>query len=216
MRQLCRETCNKFETYTFFKAGAMPDWQDVEQSAEPIQLIIDAQNGDSGAFGQLYELYAESIFRFIYAHVDDRLDAEDLTEEVFFRTWRKLSGFKHQGVPFVAFLFRVARNALVDHYRRTSRSRQQLSLEDDLVSDSQPDPGDLAAASMEREEIREILGELREDYKAVLLLRFMGGLTPEETAEVMGKSAGAVRVLQHRTLAALRKLLGHRLDNGDE
>ena len=185
----------------------MPEWQEAEQNAEALQLVKEAQDGDSQAFGQLYERYAEPIFRFIFAHVDNRLDAEDLTEEVFLRTWKKLPTYQDQGVPFIAFLFKVARNALVDHYRRSNRVKQQLSLEDDLVSDFHPDPSDMAAASIERQQMRAVLGQLREEYRTVLLLRFMGNLTPEETAEAMGKSSGAVRVLQHRALAALRKLL---------
>jgi RNA polymerase sigma-70 factor (ECF subfamily) len=185
----------------------MPDWQDAEQNAENLQLIKEAQDGSAEAFGQLYERYADVVFRFLYAHLDNHLDAEDLTVDVFFRVWRSLPNFQDRGIPFGAFLFRVARNALIDHYRRSNRNANQVSIEDDQIGDTHADPMDMTAASMQREEIREILSKLREDYRTVLLLRFMADLSPEETAEVMGKSPGAVRVLQHRALAALRKLM---------
>jgi RNA polymerase sigma-70 factor (ECF subfamily) len=190
------------------KVGYVPDWQDAEQNTDDVQLIKKAQEGDAEAYGELFERYAPVIFRFLYAHLSDRLDAEDLTEEVFLRVWRSLPKFRDQGVPFVAYLFRIARNALIDHYRRTKRTEPHLSIEDNVVVDSHPDPSDAAVMNMERQEIRQMLDQLREDYRTVLLLRFLGDLSPEETAEVMGKSAGAVRVLQHRALAALRQLMG--------
>jgi len=194
----------------------MPEWQDADEA----QHLQDAQNGDAEAFGLLYEHYAPVLFRFLYTHLNDRLDAEDLSEEVFYRVWRSLASYRDQGVPFVAYLFRVARNALIDHYRRSSRSEQSLVLEEDILKDPNPEPSDAVATNIQRQEIRELLEKLREDYRTVLLLRFMGDLSPEETAEVMGKSPGAIRVLQHRALAALRNLMGseqvHQDDNGKE
>ena len=84
----------------------MPDWQDIED----VQLIARAQDGEADAFGELYERYVQTIFRFVYVRLDDRRDAEDLTEEVFLRVWQSLPGYREQGVPFLAFLFRIARN----------------------------------------------------------------------------------------------------------
>lgn len=197
----------------------MPNWQETDQSQlgesrldgsqlTEAQLLIAAQDGDAEAFGQLYELYAPVIFRFLYAHLSERLDAEDLTEEVFLRVWRSLAQYQDQGLPFGAYLFRVARNALIDHYRRVRRTEPNLPLEEDILSDGHADPADAALAGMESKEIRKMLEELREDYRTVLVLRFISDLSPDETAEAMGKSSGAVRVLQHRALAALRKLMG--------
>lgn len=181
----------------------MPERQDVDD----IQLIKEAQSGSSEAFGLLYERYAQVIFRFLYAHLSDRLDAEDLTEEVFLRVWRTLPKYREQGIPFVAYLFRVARNALIDQYRRSKAPENNLPLEENTIADTLHNPAEVVIQGMEKQEIRELLGLLREEYRTVLLLRFMGDLSPDETADVMGKSAGAVRVLQHRALGALRKLL---------
>ncbi len=175
------------------------------------QLLKSAKDGDTEAFGFLYERYAERVFRFLFAHLDNRLDAEDLTEEVFLRVWRSLPNFREQGVPFLAFIFRIARNALIDHYRRSSQVKNQVSIEEISLRDGNPGPGESALSSLEREELRISLEQLREDYRTVLVLRFLSELSPEETAQVMGRSTGAVRVLQHRALLALREML-----DGDE
>jgi RNA polymerase sigma-70 factor (ECF subfamily) len=181
----------------------MPVWRDIND----VQLMAIAQDGDAEAFGELYERYAQTVYRFFSAHLNDRMDAEDLTEEVFLRVWRTLSNYNKQGVPLLAYFFRIARNALIDFYRRTSRSGNQMSLEAQPVIDNRPDPGDAALARMEHQEIRRMLDQLSEDYRNVLVLRFLSELSAGETAHVMGRSEGAVRILQHRALAALRDLI---------
>jgi RNA polymerase sigma-70 factor (ECF subfamily) len=172
-----------------------------------IQLVQEAKGGDADAFGTLFERHGEAVFRFLYSHLDSRQDAEDITNDVFMRVWRSLPSYKEKGVPFIAYLFRVARNALIDHYRRSTKA-EHSSLDDRVIQDARPDPGELALIQIEREEIRHMLDQLKDDYRMVLTLRFLGDLSPDETGEVMGKSSGAVRVLQHRALAALRKIMG--------
>jgi len=181
----------------------MPDWQEFEDR----QLIHAAQGGEAEAFGELYERYAERVFRYLFAHLSNRMDVEDLTEEVFLRVWRSLPRYKERGVPFLAFLYRIAHNVLVDHYRRAERATPQVALNDLPIRDQAPGPGEMVMMEIDHQELRAMLGRLRADYRKVLALRFLSGLTPDETAEVMGRSAGAVRVLQHRALAALRKLM---------
>ena len=178
---------------------------------EDHQLLKSAQDGNTEAFGMLYERYADRVFRFLFAHVDNRLDAEDLTEDVFLRVWRSLPNYREQGVPFLAYLFRIARNALIDHYRRSGPVKNQVSIEDLSLHDGNPGPGESAISSLEREELRISLEQLREDYRMVLVLRFLSELSPEETAQVMGRTPGAVRVLQHRALSALRLMLDGKL-----
>jgi RNA polymerase sigma-70 factor (ECF subfamily) len=174
-------------------------------------LLSSAKEGDAEAFGVLYERYADRVFRYLFAHIDNRLDAEDITEDVFLRVWRSLPNYREQGVPFLAFLFRIARNALIDHYRRSNPVKGQVSIDDMALRDHNPGPGESAMSSLEREELRESLEQLREDYRTVLVLRFLSELSPEETAQVMGRSQGAVRVLQHRALASLRTMLNGKL-----
>ena len=181
----------------------MPGWQD----DGIVQLLEKARNGDAEAFGQLYELFAPSVYRFLCAHLDDHLDAEDLTEEIFLRAWRSLPGYREQGVPFGGFLFRVARNVLVDHYRLSGRKLPELDLHEEQPGDEQVDPAQALHKAAEQKEVRRMLGKLREDYRMVLELRFFAELSRDEVAQAMGRSPGAIRVLQHRALVALRRLV---------
>lgn len=182
-------------------------WMSERQQVDETLLLQQAQKGDAEAFGQIYELYSPLVFRFLFAHLDDQLDAEDLTEEVFLRAWQSLPGYRMRGVPFTGFLFRVARNALYDHYRRSRKRANDPGLDQELIDDLQPDPAVSVPLHLERRELRQTLGQLREDYRTVLVLRFLVGLSPDETAQAMSRSSGAIRVLQHRALAAVRKLL---------
>jgi RNA polymerase sigma-70 factor, ECF subfamily len=181
----------------------MPGWQEYDD----ISLLKKARDGDADAFGELYGRHAQSIFRFFYSHMSDRLDAEDLTEEVFLKVWRSMASYRDQGVPLLAYLFKIARNTLIDHYRRTGNKEEPVSVEETVIKDDSADPGEEAIANLEHAEIRQVLNQLRDDYRTVLVLRFLSDLSPEETAHTMGRSAGAVRVLQHRALAAARELL---------
>jgi RNA polymerase sigma-70 factor (ECF subfamily) len=195
--------CNKTNESAFITDGSL----DLTQETNDVELLKSAQLGKSESFGELYQKYARIVFRFIYAHVNDRLDAEDLTEEVFLRAWRSLSNFREQGVPFLAYLFKISRNVLIDFYRRAGRSGGHMSIEETNIQDSHLDPGEAAISNLEHQELRNTLDQLREDYRTVLVLRFLSGLSPDETGVVMGRTPGAVRILQHRALSALRNLL---------
>jgi len=193
---------NKKPGPTFTWIDLMSEFHDTDD----IDLIDIAKQGDADAYGELYERYAERVFRFLYAHIRNRLDAEDLTEEVFLRAWRSLPGFQHQGVPFLAYLFRIARHALIDLYRRSSKSQGQVSSSAVNLVDDQPNPAEMMDGDMERQKIHQALDKIHPDYRTVLTLRFLSELSPEETAQAMKRSPGAIRVLQHRALTALRKV----------
>ena len=185
-----------------FIGKQMLHWQEADES----ELLEAACNGDAHAFGQLYEGHIDRIFRYLYGRLYNHQDAEDLAEETFLRVWRTLPRYKDRGLPFTAYLYRVAHNTLVDHFRR-SNGKEALPLHEHLVSDPAETPSQAVAANVQREEIRELLTQLREDYQTVLMLRFLSELSPDEVAQVMGRSSGAVRVLQHRALTALRELM---------
>ncbi|MBN1537342.1 MAG: sigma-70 family RNA polymerase sigma factor [Anaerolineales bacterium] len=181
----------------------MQDWLNVEDN----QLVQFARQGNVQAYGEIYNRYADRIYRYFVSHMDNPHDAEDLTEEVFFRVWRSLSNYEEKGIPFYALLFQVARNGLIDFYRRSAQSKQLVSIDDLSIPDDGLDPGEMLLKSSRHKELRDAMKELREDYHTVLSLRFLSGLSPDETAKAMGRSSGAVRVLQHRALAALRDIL---------
>ena len=182
----------------------MSDWEEIGET----ELILAAQAGRTDAFGELYTRYAACVFRFIFAHLDNRLDAEDLTEEVFLRAWRALPQFRQQGFPFSAFLFRISRNALVDLYRQSAGKKTEVSISE-VYTEPDPclQPAEVVSLRFEHRELQQALGNLREEYRTVLALRFFSGLTPTEIARVMKRSVGAVRVLQYRALSALRLLI---------
>ncbi len=182
----------------------MPDIQEPNDR----DLIHQIQRGEVDAFGQLYERYGRDVFRFICAHLGNTQDAEDLTEEVFVRVWRALPRYHEKGVPFRAYLLRVSRNALIDFYRRSRRQGRPVSYEEyQHIPEQQTDLTETLAVRSNRRELVRALAQLREDYREVLALRFLQDLSPQETAHVMQRSAGAVRVLQHRALQALREVL---------
>jgi RNA polymerase sigma-70 factor (ECF subfamily) len=182
----------------------MSDWEMVGEE----ELILTAQAGDPSAFGELYSRYAACVFRFVYAHLDNRLDAEDLTEEVFLRAWRALPQFRQQGFPFSAFLFRIARNAMVDYYRLSKHKRSTVAISETQVEvDPIAQPTEAVSRQLEHQELNRALSNLKDEYHTVLALRFFSGLTPAETAKVMKRSIGAIRVLQFRALSALRLLM---------
>ena len=184
------------------------------QPDEEHQLLKAAQQGKVDAFGLLYERHAAAIFRYLYVHLGSRPDAEDLTSEVFIRAWQSLPRYQQRGVPFRAYLVRVAHNALVDAYRRR-RDETRLSREDDGVPASEQDgPAETLSGKTEQAELAGLLAELKEEYRTVLVLRFLSQLSPAETAAVMRRSPGAVRVLQHRALESMRQKLANKKEEG--
>ncbi len=169
------------------------------------ELIQRAKRGDPHAFGDLYEAHAPAIFRYLFVHLDNSMDAEDLTGEVFLKAWLSLPKYIERGVPFLAFLFRIARNVLVDHYRQNSRfEHKPPEVMDGYRAEGTASSVDVVSQRMDHQHILQMLAQLKPDYQSVLTLRFIGELSPEETAQVMNRSVGAIRVLQHRALAALR------------
>ncbi len=175
-----------------------------ERQFDDEKVIQQVKNGDAEAYGLLYDQYAEVIFRYVYSHLEGRLDAEDLTEEIFLRAWRALPKYDERGLPFSAFLFRIARNSLSDYYRQR---KIVSSIEDIELQSHEPGPEETVEVQIENRSLRETIAKLREDYRNVLIFRFLSGLSPEETAAVMQRSVGAVRVLQHRALSALKDLM---------
>ncbi len=182
----------------------MPDWQPKTDQ----EVVALAQKGNKEAFEELYRRYGEAIYRYLYAHLSHEQDAEDLTADVFMNLWRNLPQYRHNDkVPFYVFLYRIARNRLVDHYRKQKTMNSELSSAELDEENRETVAPPLIIGGMEVADLHRYLLKLPVDYRTVLVLRFLNDLSHEETAQVMGKSAGAVRVLQHRALAALRALM---------
>ena len=170
-------------------------------------LVARAQGGDVDAIGALYDQHHESIFRYVWLRVGDRHLAEDLTGDVFMRMLAALPGYRSMGLPFRAWLYRIAHNLLVDHFRKVG-DREPLPL--DVVEHTEAGEDDLAS-TVERnllaERLHRALSKLDPSYREVVVLRFISGLSLREVALATDKTEAAVKSLQHRGLAALRLAL---------
>lgn len=164
-----------------------------------------AKAGDAQAFGALYDRYFERVYRYVYYRVRNEEEAEDVTSDVFFRALRALPRYEPRQ-PFLAWLYRIARNAVID---RARAQRPRLSFEDALAHPDAAryvvDPDAVAMQSDRRERLRRALAHLTSEQQEVVILRFVEGLSSEEVGQIMGKRAGTVRGLQFRALQALRK-----------
>ncbi len=169
------------------------------------ELVDGARRGDADAFARLYEHFVSPLYRFVLFRVEDRSDAEDIVQRVFLSVVESLPSYERRDVPFAAWLFRIARNAVIDH-ARVRREHAPLDAAAELRSDG-PEPAEIAEMGVERAELARALERLTPDQREVIALRFFAGLTPTETARLMGRREGAVRVLQFRALVSLRRLL---------
>ena len=171
------------------------------------QLIRSAVGGDSSAFGSLYDHYQPAIYRFIAVKVSSREEAEDITHHVFLSAWQRVSTYKHRGHPFSSWLYQIARNLVIDHYRS---KHDDISL-DKIDPDSSIIPAvaqsDIAV-KMQLEKVHGAIKELKADSQDVILLRFVEDLPLKEVSAILKKSEGAVKLLQHRAIKELRKQLG--------
>ena len=158
------------------------------------------------ALADLYDDYFDKIARYIATHIGNRDDAEDLAGEVFLRALKSVASFKERGIPMGAWLFRIAHNLMVDHLRKWSK-RKRVPLDEALTVADNSDPGEEAIQNIQFAEVQQAMVHLSPAQQEVVALRFAGGLSSAEVAQVMGRSNGAVRELQHAALKSLRRLL---------
>lgn len=174
------------------------------------QLVLQAQDGNSEAFGQLYDAYMERIYRFVYFRVEDQQTAEDITSQVFLKAWSNLDRFQFSRTPYLAWLYTIAHNAVIDHYR----TRKVTTALDD-VQLSQPDHSELVEneidLTVEMQSVKAALQLLTDDQQKVLTLKFIEGMSNNEIARHLGKREGAIRALQMRGLQALAKQLEEKM-----
>lgn len=167
---------------------------------------------DPEVFGKLYDIYVDQIYRFIYFKVGRKEEAEDLTGDVFLKTWQYINEMGSEVIDNLrAFLYQTARNAVIDFYRsRDQREFVALPEEDDEkptmeIVDEKQDLVEKIELASDLEEVKKALQKIREEYREIIILRFVEEMSVKETAEILGKSEGAVRVLLHRAVAALKE-----------
>jgi len=168
-------------------------------------LVVKVKKGDKLAFAEIYKLLADSIYRYTFFKTNNQEDAKDLTSETFRRVWSYI--YKYRAKNFKSYLFRIAHNLLVDYYKKN----QQLKITDLENIQWLPDQKiNIEHTYQKKEEMQLVyktINKLKQSYKEVLLLRFVEELNIQETAEILKKSSGSIRVLQHRACKKLESLL---------
>lgn len=167
--------------------------------------VEQAVSGDRDAFGRLYDLYSERVYRHVYYKVGNHAEAEDLAAQVWMNALRAIGRYKQMGRPFVVWLLSIANNQVIDHYRA---QKDRTSIDDPglWLSDGS-DLEEEAIRDYNNTELREAILQLRPDHRKVVVLRFIDGLEYADIAAIMDKEEGNIRVIQHRALRALRKVL---------
>jgi RNA polymerase sigma-70 factor (ECF subfamily) len=172
---------------------------------EEKQLVQRAVGKDQSAFAELYDRHVVRVYRHIYYLVGDAREAEDLTAQTFLKAWEAIGRYKERGAPIVAWLLRIAHNLTVS-YLRSKRDHSEL---DDAYVDQKRggNPEEVLEQSSDERSVREAVMQLRDEQRQVIMLRFVEEMGYQEVAQVIGKSVPAVRVIQHRALGNLRKIM---------
>jgi RNA polymerase sigma-70 factor (ECF subfamily) len=179
-----------------------------EEHEETWRLVTRAQQGDGEAFGQLYDRYVDTVFRFIYFRVNDRALAEDFTSETFLRALRRISSVNYQGRDIGAWFVTIARNIILDHMK-SARHRLEITTDDTPErKDRAPSPEDAVVDLLTSERLMDAVRQLGDEQRECVMLRFIQGFSVSETAAVMGKNDGAIKALQHRAVRKLAELVG--------
>ena len=176
-------------------------------SPELLAQVTAAKQGSSEAFGQLYDLLAPRIYKFISFKVQQREQAEDILQDTFIKAWRGLGTLRLEELNFTAWLYRIARNSVNDYYRKVYRQPPALELDEALNVASGESPLTAAIRESDLEHVRNASSKLPAHYRQVIELRFIQEFSVEETAQVVGKSSLAIRLIQHRALKQLRTIL---------
>jgi RNA polymerase sigma-70 factor, ECF subfamily len=176
-----------------------------ESETQRVRALVDrAQQGDRGALEELYLIHFDRIYSYLHVSVGNRHDAEDLTTQTFLKMLESIGKFRWQSAPFSAWLFRIAHNLAMDHFRATRRWQPE-----EEVPEPEPDESTSAEAnalqSIGRKSMMELIEDLSPEQQQVLTLKFLFNFANAEAATILGKSEGAIKSLQHRALASLQK-----------
>ena len=170
------------------------------------KLIMEAKGGEAEAFGRLYDYYLPAIYRFILLKVSQREEAEDLTHQVFLQAWQNISDFSVKGLPFSSWLYRIARNLVIDRYRKT---KPIISIDEEFVSEKLIFRPSLSEIDDKQDiaRIMSALKKLRDIERDVVIMRFVEDLSTKEISITIKKSEGAIKLIQHRALKKIKTIL---------
>lgn len=184
---------------------AQSSMDQASDAAADVALISALKSHDQEAVILAYQKYADAIYRYSYYQVGDVHVAEDIVSEVFVRMIEKIHTFNYQGVPFSAWLYRIAHNLIADHFRGLQKRRGFVATEQ--LAAAFGDPAHITESRLSVEQLGKALAELTEEQRLVVILKFVEDLDNHQVAVILGKTEGAVKSLQHRALDALRRVL---------
>lgn len=170
-------------------------------------LLYRVYDRDPEAFGQLYDIYAPRIYRYVYFKVQTETVAEDITAEVFLKSWEYIQRREKQINSFRAFVYQMARNAVADHYRERAKYNETTQAHDELdqLPSLHPSLASLVEQKSDLDTVNKALAGLKDEYREALLLKYVEDYSTRDIAKILDKSSGAVRVTIHRALEALRE-----------
>ncbi|MDR3642256.1 MAG: sigma-70 family RNA polymerase sigma factor [Candidatus Doudnabacteria bacterium] len=172
-------------------------------------LVKLARDGDEEAFGQIYDNFAQKIFKFIRYKIQNRQEAEDVLQEVFTKAYIGLGSFSMENLNFSAWLYKVAGNTINDHFRKKYRSPVTAAIDENFDAPSGYSLQDEAATKWDWNLARDAFSQLPAVYRQVLELRFVQELSVDEVADILHKSNLSVRLIQHRALKKVRQILNN-------
>jgi RNA polymerase sigma-70 factor, ECF subfamily len=177
--------------------------RDQDDSREYVWELVDrAKLGDRDALEQLYLLHFDQIYRYLHLRVGNSHDAEDLTTQTFLKMLESIDRYNRRAVPFAAWLFRIAHNLAVDHFRASGRSRPAEDVPEP-VGNYVPSAEDRALRSIAHTSLLKLINRLSDDQQKVLTLKFVFDFSNGEVATILGKTEGSIKSLQHRALETL-------------
>ena len=167
-------------------------------------LVQKSQAGETQAFGEIYDIYIDDIYRFIFYKVGQREVAEDLTEDTFFKAWQKLDSFSQTKHPFSSWLYRIAKNTVIDYFRKERVNIEELQID---IADEKVDTKKHTEQYFNQQHLQEALSKIPEKQREVVVLRYVNELSHKEISEVLDKSEVAVRSLLSRGMAKLKEIM---------
>jgi len=182
----------------------------IDYKSLPDAALVQLAKEDPEAFGELYERYVTKIYNYIYYRVGDQEEAEDLTARTFFRALRKINSYEDRGLPFSAWLYRIAHNLVANWHRSQSR-RKSVQLDEIITAATDAtSPSRLVEKREAQETLLEVIRGLPEDRQQLLILKFVERMPNAQIGQVMGRSESSIKSLYHRTLKTLRSDLQER------
>ena len=195
------------------ESSVEPDTEPVAEPVESDQALARRAKTDRDAFGKLYERHITAIYRYVYYRVGSVEDAEDLTARTFVRALKHVANYNDRGVPFTAWLYRIAHNVVANYHRDNSRhpavplDEMDVQGESEAAHQQEVDHDQRIDAERERERLLRAIRQLPEERQHLIVLKFVEQMQNAEIGQIMNRSEGAIKSLYHRTLLQLREIM---------